>query len=113
MSASVDIVTDRKSGILSVPLQAVTLMADSLITEEYRPGDSSEDKPIEIVFRYDNGKVNTVQVKTGIQDNDYIEILSGLTEDDEVVSAPYNVITKRLKDGTPVKVVPEDELTSL
>jgi len=113
MSASVDIITESKFDILSVPLQSVTLMADSLITDETRPEGSASDDPIEIVFVFNNGQVKTTQVKTGIQDNNYIEILSGLSESDEVVYAPYNVITKWLKDGTSVKVVDEDELISL
>lgn len=113
MSASVDIMTESRTDILSVPLQSVTLMADSLITDETRPDGSESDEPIEIVFVYADGNVVTAQVKTGIQDNNYIEILSGLAEDDEVVYAPYNVITKWLKDGTSVKIVDEGELTSL
>lgn len=113
MSASVDILTESKYSILSVPLQSVTLMADSLITDEMRSGSIESEKPIEIVFVVDNGKVITTEVTTGIQDNNYIEILSGLSEEDEVVYAPYNVITKRLKDGTSVKVVPEEELKGL
>ncbi len=113
MSASVDILTESKYNVLSVPLQSVTLMADSLITDETRPEGTESDEPIEIVFVYQDGKVITTEVTTGIQDNNYIEILSGLLEDDEVVFAPYNVITKRLKDGTSVEVVSEEELTGL
>lgn len=113
MSASVDIQTDSRFNVLAIPLQSVTLMADSLINDNTRPAGSDEDTPIEIVFVYDQGKAKTTQVKTGIQDNDYIEILSGLSEEDEVVYAPYNVITKMLKDGTSLKAVEEEELTSL
>lgn len=113
MSASVDILTESKYNVLSVPLQSVTLMADSLITDETRPEGTESDEPIEIVFVYQDSRVITTEVTTGIQDNNYIEILSGLSENNEVVYAPYNVITKRLKDGTSVKVVSEDELTGL
>jgi HlyD family secretion protein len=49
-------------------------------------------------------------VKTGIQDNNYIEIISGLLDSAEVVTAPYNVITKKLKDGTLLKKVKKEEL---
>ena len=49
-------------------------------------------------------------VKTGIQDINYIEILSGLNAGDEVVTGPYNAVSKTLKDGNKVKVVPKDKL---
>lgn len=113
MSASVDILTESKIGVLSVPLQSVTLMADSLVDRDTIPGLASEDEPIEIVFVVDGGKVKTTMVTSGIQDNNYIEIINGLTEGQEVVSAPYNVITKKLKNGSSIKKVDEDELTSL
>jgi HlyD family secretion protein len=49
-------------------------------------------------------------VKSGIQDLNYIEILSGLKGEEEVVMGPYNAISKTLKDGMKVKVVPKDKL---
>jgi HlyD family secretion protein len=49
-------------------------------------------------------------VKTGIQDNTYIEIKEGLKKDDIVVTAPYNTISKTLKDQSAVKVVKKEEL---
>ena len=57
-----------------------------------------------------NNKVKKVKVKTDIQDINYIEILSGLKEGEEVVTGPYNVVSKTLKDSTLVKVVPKTEL---
>ncbi len=68
------------------------------------------DKRVECVFLLDNGKVRLVPVKTGIQDNSYIEIKSGLKAGDQVVSSPYSAIAKFLKDGDPVKVVPKEQL---
>jgi len=50
------------------------------------------------------------EVKTGIQDNNYIEILSGITEEDEVVIAPYSAISKKLNDSSLVEVVTKKEL---
>ena len=57
-----------------------------------------------------DGKVKKAKVKTAIQDINYIEILSGLNEGEEVVTGPFNAISKTLKDGTTVKVVPKDKL---
>lgn len=110
MSASVDIITEHKTKVLSVPLQSVTLMADSLIKAD-SAGVVPDDKDSrEIIFIYDKGVAKTALVKTGIQDNDFIEIRSGLTEGTEVVTAPYNVITKKLKDGTEIKKVSKEKL---
>ena len=110
MSASVDIMTESKTNILTVPLQSVTLMADSLIKADSITGGPASDEPKEVVFVYDKGKAVTTIVKTGIQDNDYIEILSGLEDGTEVITAPYNVITKKLKNGASVKKVTKEKL---
>jgi HlyD family secretion protein len=110
MSASVDILTESKSNVLTVPLQSVTMMADSLLQADSLITDSNNDEPEEVIFVFDRGKAVTTIVKTGIQDNDYIEILSGLEVGTEVVTAPYNVITKKLKNGASLKKVSADEL---
>ena len=57
-----------------------------------------------------DGTVEKRVVRSGIQDITYIEILSGLKEGEEVVSDPYSAISKTLKNGTKVKVVPREEL---
>jgi HlyD family secretion protein len=59
-----------------------------------------------------DGKVKKIPIKTGIQDNDYIEIVSGVKEGMQVVSAPYNTISKTLKDGMQVEVVSKDKIYS-
>jgi HlyD family secretion protein len=110
MSASVDILTESKTGVIAVPLQSVTLMADSLIKKDSVALAKKDDEPKEVVFVYDKGKAVTTIVKTGIQDNDYIEIVSGLSDGTEVVVAPYNIITKKLKDGASLKKVPREKL---
>jgi HlyD family secretion protein len=111
MSASVDIITATKIQVITVPLQAVTLMADSLIKADSIKTSLTGDDAEEVVFVFNKGKVKTTIVSTGIQDNDYIEILAGLEENAEIVTAPYNVITKKLRNGTSVKKVSEDQLT--
>jgi len=110
MSASVDIMTESKKGVITVPLQSVTMFADSLAKSDSLLTNMAKPEPKEVVFVYDKGKAKTTPVKTGIQDNNYIEIISGLGDSTEVVTAPYNVITKKLKDGTLLKKVSKEEL---
>ena len=70
---------------------------------------------LECVFVYNaaEGKVKAVKVKTGIQDNNFIEIISGLKVGDEIVSAPYSAIAKELKDGDVVSKVDKSELFTI
>ena len=68
------------------------------------------EKLIECVFVVEDKKVKLVPVKTGVQDSRYIEIKNGLKEGVEVVTGPFNAISKTLKIGIDVKVVPKDEL---
>jgi len=129
MSATVDIQTERRENILTLPIQAITVMADSskkdMATksggaDENKPEGatntasaekSSNDKPKEVVFVVTkNSKVKQYPVKTGIQDDTYIEIISGLTDSMEVVVAPFSVISRRLKDSVLVQKVPKDKL---
>ncbi len=110
MSASADIRTEVKFNILSLPIQAVTTKIDTLEKSDTIAPDEKNKDPDEIVFVYEDGKVKQTKVTTGIQDNNYIEILEGLEENNEVVVAPYNTINKKLKDGSTVTVVEEKEL---
>lgn len=109
MSATVDIRTESKSGILAVPIQSVTTRAD---TTKFvlKPGD---EEVRTIVFITDGERALAKDVKTGIQDNSYIEILSGVSEGERVISAPFSAISKKLSDSTLVQIVKKDELFSL
>ncbi len=119
MSASVDIRTKRVVNILALPIQAVTTR-DTAKKEmdEKDPASSTsteakkkEDAPVqECVFVIDDGKAKIRMVKTGIQDNMWIQILEGLKAGEVVISAPYNAISKTLKNGSSVNVVKRDEL---
>lgn len=102
MSATAEIKTDLIKDALSVPIQCVTIRE-----EEDEKGGKKEEKKEEIVFVQENGKVKAVKVKTGIQDDTYIEVKEGLEEGAEVVTAPYRAISRTLKDGAEVKVVKE------
>ena len=128
MNASADIKTKRKDNVLAVPITAVNArikgsdksMADKKKEEERNKKDnneidesktSSDDELEEVVFILQkDGKVKKAVVRSGIQDINYIEILNGLNEGDEVVNGPYTAISKTLKDGMKVKVVPKEKL---
>ncbi len=108
MTASVDIITRRIDNTLSVPLAAVTtrspsLLASSQNTEMTSSAITRPDDLKEVVFVNDNGIVKMVEVKTGISDFERIQILDGLTEGQEIVTGPYFVLSKRLKEGDAVK----------
>ena len=109
MSASVDIQTNTKTNILTIPIQCVTTRVDSIEKLNAIIVDTEEELK-EIVFVVSNDSAILQTVKTGIQDNKYIEISEGLTEDNKVVTAPYSAISRRLKNGSIVKIVDKDEL---
>lgn len=108
MSASVDIQTETECNILTVPIQSVTARADSLLPDSLINENNSDLQ--EIVFVYSNNKVSVRKVKTGIQNDSYIQIITGLKSDEEIVSAPYTAISKKLKDDTTVEKVEEKDL---
>jgi HlyD family secretion protein len=105
MSAQVEIRTRRVENILSIPIQAVTARTD---TAAQKAG--SDDKTKELVFVYSNEKVKSTEVQTGIQDDQFIEIKSGLSGNEEVVEAPYSAVSRVLRDGSKVQKVSKDEL---
>jgi HlyD family secretion protein len=106
MSATVDIRTQSKPDILTVPIQSVTTRTDTLKTS----GKQSTKDIRTLVFVTDGKYSLARDVKTGIQDNSYIEILSGLAVNDRVVSAPFSAISKKLSDSTLIEVVKKEEL---
>tara|TARA_R110002096_G_scaffold72174_4_gene172210 strand:- start:60929 stop:62248 length:1320 start_codon:yes stop_codon:yes gene_type:complete len=113
MSATVDIRTKAAINVLSVPIQAVTTRSvknekDSTSSKEKQL--SSKDEVDEVVFLVQDGIAKKVKVETGIQNTSVIEIISGLNLDDEVVVGPYSIVSKRLKDGDPIKVVDKSKL---
>lgn len=128
MTASVEILTNRKTDVLSVPLSAVTTRnpdAESKVEDKKNgpPSDnnnnqqtnSGQQKPVEkkkdkvVVFVNDGGKAKMVEVKTGISDYDNIEILSGLSDSSQVVTGPFLVVSKRLKDGERIRAQEKKE----
>jgi HlyD family secretion protein len=134
MSATVEIQTKSVLNAISVPIQSVTTREDTAAKKgvgeknEMQSPDGEEDKPIvvtdtknkekkvekkaiECVFVYRDGMVKLIAVKTGVQDNMYIEIISGVKEGDEVVSAPYKSISTNLYNGAKVKKVSKEQLS--
>ncbi|WP_290795121.1 efflux RND transporter periplasmic adaptor subunit [Flavihumibacter sp. UBA7668] len=128
MSASADIQTKRKLDVLAVPINAVTTRekdSDKAVNEtrtstaesgenennkEDRRSISSELDEVVFVLEADKTTVKRVKVRTDIQDITYIEILSGLKEGDEVITGPYSLVSKTLKNKDKVKVVKKEEL---
>ncbi|MBK7886302.1 MAG: efflux RND transporter periplasmic adaptor subunit [Bacteroidetes bacterium] len=121
MSATVEIRTRRTANVLTIPIQSVTTR-DTLKKSDSSKKDSKEKTEVktetvvsaketqEFVFVIVDEKVSLRAVKTGIQDSQHIEILSGLKEGEMVVSGPYNAVSKTLKDKATVNVVPKEEL---
>lgn len=120
MSATVDIKTESRDNVLTVPIQSVTTReekdlkekdTDFAKTKKAEKAAAGNKKELqEIVFVTEKGKVVAKPVKTGIQDASYMEITSGLTEGETVVKAPFKLISKTLKDGSSVKIVEEKDL---
>ncbi len=117
MTASVDVITQRKENVLSVPLAAVTTRNDEKGAKEAPRGNEDEEREVVdtskpkaekkvdkvVIFVNDKGVAKMKEVKTGISDYDNIEIISGIAEGEQVVTGPFLVVSKRLKDGDKVK----------
>ena len=122
MSASVDIQTEAKRNIPCVEIAAVTTRSDTTgrnqsdyekrkQAKENKDSVLDKDKEIkEYVFVYKDGLAVMHAVKTGIQDNKYIEILSGLEEEEQVITGPYSAVSKTLKNRDQVEVTTKDKL---
>lgn len=107
MSAAVDIQTRQAYGVVSVPIQAVTTRADTGRSDrEGNDEDSGRDavreRPKEYVFLFRDGIAERVEVRSGIQDSHYIEIREGLEEGQEVITGPYRLVSRELRDGDEV-----------
>ena len=129
MSASVEIQTMRVANIITVPIQGVTTRSsDTTKTKPKFEGEEDHEMVVKdekeeklttkkeelkaCVFLNLNGVAKMVYVTTGIQDNDFIEIKSGIKVGDEIISGPYGAVSKILKNGKKIKVVDKDALFS-
>jgi HlyD family secretion protein len=116
LSATVEIQTNKQSG-LSIPIQAVTTRKDEEEAKKDSAGRPEKDQNIkkkseEFVFIIDQGKAKRIPVNTGIQDDNNILVLSGLKDGQEVISAPYEAVSKQLKDNDEVEKVDKSQLFS-
>ncbi len=128
MTASVDIITMRKSNVLSVPLASVTTRKpdeksgakpesneNSGGNNDHKVVNQDDQKKLEkkqdkvVVFVNNDGVAKMVEVKTGISDYDNIEILSGLSDSTQIVTGPFLAVSKRLKDGDKIKELKKTE----
>ena len=99
MSATVDLLTRRVKDVVSIPIQCVST----------RKSEDSDDAELGVFLMGEGDEVVWGQVKTGIQDNFNIEIISGVKEGDVIVSGPYDMVSRKLEDGDKVEVKEEDE----
>jgi HlyD family secretion protein len=118
MSCNADIETETVHDVISVPIQSVTARSDFNMGQnqegegededsDVKPATNNkkEDKKIqEIVFIVENNKAKKIDVETGISDDNYLEIKSGLSGDEEVVSGTYRAISRELQDNSTVRV---------
>ena len=128
MNASADIQTKTHSNVLAVPINAVTTReknSDKQVSHKEVKVEDKEDEngdkdaqsvneadieEVVFVLQSDKVTVKKVMVKTDIQDLNYIEIVEGLKGGEEVITGPYNVVSKTLKDGQKVKIVTKEQL---
>ncbi len=112
MSATSDIQTSRKYGVFTIPLQSVTTRPDtlklaqdtSLLKSDSEATKNKKDELL-VAFVAKDGKAIMKTVQTGIQDDKYIEILSGLESDDKIISAPYSAVSKKLQNNSLIEIV--------
>ncbi len=104
MSATVDVETENMEDVISVPIQAVTTRERE--DEDSKKKSSDEDFD-EVVFVQSADTVKMIIVKTGIQDDDYIQVKSGLEGGETIVTGPYSAISKKLKSGEIIRVKEE------
>ncbi|MBW7842043.1 MAG: efflux RND transporter periplasmic adaptor subunit [Ignavibacterium sp.] len=116
MSCTADIETETIQNVLSVPIQSVTTREGTQSVDNLTEGQPEEFQQVkeikkekihkvnEIVFLVENGKAKKVNVETGLSDDNYIAILSGLKGGEDVISGSYKAISRELNDGLQVRV---------
>jgi len=117
MTATVDIITERKEKVIGVPISAVVIKSDTTATKSYEIKDEGEDKKVatkndkkfECVFVKVGNKAKIRIVKTGIQDDTNIEVVSGLNKGDVVIVGPYTTVTKDLNSGDKVTLAKDSD----
>ena len=106
MSATVDIKTETRFSIVSVPIQSVTTRIDTAKASI----TGVKEEPRTIVFLSDGTYALEREVTTGIQDNAYIEVTTGVNSGESVISSPFSAISKKLADSTLIEIVKKEDL---
>ncbi len=111
MSATVEIATETVRDVLSIPIKAVTTRQDtSARATRFGKKEVEEDQePFQVVFVESGGRAQIRVVKMGIQDTKYKQVLTGLNEDEIVITGPYDQVSKSLKAGQMVKAKEKDK----
>lgn len=112
MTATVDIITNKKENIIGVPISSIVIKTDTSSAKSkkiVKETISSKTEKFECVFVKIGDVAKLRVITTGIQDDSNIEITSGLNEGDEVITGPYNTVTKILKSGDQVESKLEDK----
>ncbi|MGH2667432.1 efflux RND transporter periplasmic adaptor subunit [Flavobacterium sp.] len=127
MTATVDIITTRKENVITAPISAVVMRTDTTssrkieVAETDDEGDDAagqevvpvkNEKRFECVFVKSGNKVKLRIITTGIQDDSYIEVLSGLKKGEVIVTGPYTVVTKELNPGDEIYVKTKEEIAA-
>jgi HlyD family secretion protein len=107
MTATVDIITRKKNDIVGIPISAIVIKSDTSSTPSADKTPDFLDEKFEAVFVKEGNKAKLRVITTGIQDNQNIEVLSGLKVGETVITGPYNTVTKTLKDGDEVTPLEE------
>lgn len=117
MTATVDIITQTKANVLAVPISSVVVKSDTAAVKDFKVEDPNEDKKatpksdkkFECVFVKTGNKAKIRIIKTGIQDDTNIEVMSGLKPGDTVITGPYTTVSKELNSGDKVKLKKADK----
>lgn len=111
MTATVDVITEKKESIIGVPISAIVVKVPSDTISKKSEANaikSTSEEKFEAVFVEENGKAVLKVVKTGIQDDSNIEIQSGLDKGEVIITGPYNTVTKKLESGDKVEEQKEE-----
>lgn len=113
MSCDANIETETKENVIAVPIQSVTARMsapekpadnDQEADPTIKPKNGRSSKPQEVVFIVDGNKAKKIDVVTGISDDNYIEVKSGLNGDEEIINGPYRAVSRELEDNKMISV---------
>ncbi len=106
MTATVDVITNKKEEVIGVPISSIVIKTDTTGAKKasVKETASTSAEKFECVFIKNGDEAKLRVITTGIQDDSNIEITSGLSEEDVVITGPYNTVTKTLKSGDKIEV---------